>query len=173
MDAARRTSADRESRRFIDRHVTWLSAEITRLGKRIAELVAADDEMARDGRRLRTAPGVGPVVAAALLAWMPELGRLDRRRVAALAGLAPVARDSGLRSPARRIVGGRPVVRSMLYLAGLQASRRDPGLKAFRERLEARGRTPKQAIIAVARKLLTILNAMLRTGQDYAPQAVG
>ncbi|KIQ67918.1 transposase, partial [Wenxinia marina] len=114
------------------------------------------------------APGVGPVVAWALLAEMPELGKLDRRRIAALAGLAPVARDSGMRSPPRRIAGGRPVIRSLLYLAGLQASRRDPAFAAFRARLEAAGKRPKQAIIAVARKLLTVLNAMLRDAKDYA-----
>ena len=170
-ERTRRASADAWTRRDADAHITWLSARIALVEARIARAIEADDEMAGTLRRLQTAPGVGPVVAATLLAELPELGRLDRRRIAALAGLAPVARDSGLRSPARRIAGGRPVVRSLLYLAALQASRRDPGLRAFRERLQQAGKSAKQAIIAVARKLLTILNAMLRTGQDYAPTA--
>lgn len=107
------------------------------------------------------------MVATALAADLPELGQLDRRKIAALAGLAPIARDSGARTPARSIGGGRPYLRSLLYLAALQASRRCPRFMAYRARLEAKGKTAKQAIIAVARKLLTILNAMLRTGQPF------
>ncbi|WP_188754196.1 transposase, partial [Wenxinia marina] len=88
-----------ELHRWIRRHVTMLGAQIALVEKRLAQAAAADTEAAAAMRRLRTAPGVGPVVAWALLAEMPELGKLDRRRIAALAGLAPVARDSGMRSP--------------------------------------------------------------------------
>lgn len=164
-------TAPGELRRWITRHVASLGAQIALVEKRLAAATAADTEAAATLRRLQTAPGVGPVVAWTLMAEMPELGRLDRRRIAALAGLAPVARESGLRSPRRRIAGGRPVIRALLYLAGLQASRRDPGFAAFRARLEAAGKRPKQAIVAVARKLLTVLNAMLRDDRDYAPTA--
>ncbi|MFV1441976.1 transposase [Phaeobacter sp. JH20_36] len=86
--------------------------------------------------------------------------------------MAPIARDSGARTPGRSIGGGRPYLRSMLYLAALQASRRCERFIAFRARLQAKGKTPKQAIIAVARKLLTILNAMLRTGTQFNPEAI-
>ena len=122
----------------------------------------------------RTAPGVGLIVAATLIAELPELGQIDRRSVAALAGLAPVARDSGRRSGTRSIGGGRPVVRTILYLAALQASRRSPTFSRFRKRLQAAGKSVKAAIITTARKLLVTLNAMLVSGSDFrAVQADG
>ena len=121
-----------------------------------------------DERRLRTAPGIGPAVASTVMAFMPELGRLDRRAIAALAGLAPHANDSGHRAGRRSTWGGRPGVRRALYLAAFIASRCDPMFKAMRQRLEAAGKPFKVAIIACARKLLTILNAMLRAQRDYA-----
>lgn len=149
-------------------HIAFLDRRIARFDARIAELVTEDEAFAHAERRLRTAPGIGPVVAAILIAELPELGRLDRRRIAALVGLAPVARDSGKRNPPRAIAGGRPVLRRMLYLAALQASRRHPRFMAFRARLQDQGKPPKVAIIAVARKLLTTLNAMLRSQTDFA-----
>lgn len=102
-----------------------------------------------------------------LLTELLELGRLDRRRIAALAGLAPISRDSGKRSGRRTIGGGRPVVRTMLYIAALHASRRCAVFKAFRDRLEAAGKPVKAAITATARKFLGVLNAMLAAGADY------
>jgi transposase len=119
--------------------------------------------------QMRTAPGVGPIVAATLFAELPELGRLDRRRIAALAGLAPITRDSGKRAGRRTIGGGRPIVRTMLFIAGLHASRRDAIFRGFRLRLEAAGKPVKAAITATARKLLTVLNAMLAAGTGYRP----
>ncbi|MEE8455269.1 MAG: IS110 family transposase [Limibaculum sp.] len=148
-------------------HIALLGRRIARFDARIETLTTEDEAFARIERRLRTAPGIGPVVAATLIAELPELGSLDRRRIAALAGLAPVARDSGKRNPPRAIAGGRPVLRRMLYLAALQASRRHPVFMAFRARLQDQGKSPKTAIIAVARKLLTILNAMLRSQTDF------
>lgn len=162
-------TGDREMRTMIKRHLTHLGAQIARLEARIAEAVEASEELGRRASRLRSAPGVGPAIAGTLLVELPELGRLDRRKIAALAGLAPVARDSGQRSGPRRIAGGRPVARSMLYLAGFSASRCDPRFKAMRARLQARGKGLKQAIVAVARALLVTLNAMLRDGRDYEP----
>ncbi len=159
-------------REGIGLHIAWLSREIARLDTQIARETRADPELAAQQKLLLSAPGVGPVVAAALAAELPELGQLDRRKIAALAGLAPIARDSGTRTPVRRIGGGRPYLRSMLYLAALQASRRCDRFIAFRERLQAKGKTPKQAIIAVARKLLTTLNAMLKTNTPFAPEAI-
>ena len=159
-------------RESLERHISQLKQEIAALDARIAGATRADPGLSGAQALLLGAPGVGPVVAATLLAELPELGRLDRRKVAALAGVAPIARDSGARTPARSIGGGRPYLRSMLYLAALQASRRCPRFIAFRDRLQAKGKTPKQAIIAVARKLLTILNAMLKTGQPFDPKTV-
>ena len=156
-------------RASITRHIRQLDTEIDRIEVQIAETVRSNEEIARLFDRLCTAPGVGPITAATLIAEMAELGTFDRRRIAALAGLAPIARDSGKRSPARSIAGGRPVVRPALYLAALQASRWNEPFREFRQRLEERGRTPKQAIIAVARKLLTALNAMVRDNADFKP----
>lgn len=123
--------------------------------------------MAAINRRLQTVPGVGPIVAATLIAELPELGQLDRRRIAAIVGLAPVARHGGKPSAPRAIAGGRPVVRTVLYLAALQASRRCATFKAFRERLQTAGKPAKAALTATARKLLVTLNAMLAANTDY------
>ncbi len=161
-------TADTKACADIRSHIALLGRRIARFDARIETLTTEDEAFARIERRLRTAPGIGPVVAATLIAELPELGSLDRRRIAALAGLAPVARDSGKRNPPRAIAGGRPVLRRMLYLAALQASRRHPVFMAFRARLQNQGKSPKTAIIAVARKLLTILNAMLRSQTDFA-----
>jgi transposase len=146
--------------RVLERHLAALGAEID-------GLVAACEPLADEARRLRSAPGVGPLVSATLVARLPELGRLDRRRIAALAGLAPHACDSGLSRGSRHVWGGRAEVRRALYLAAFVASRCDPRFRAFRHRLQAAGKPLKVAITACARKLLTILDAMTRTGQDY------
>lgn len=168
QEACRLAQADHPfARRSCQRFIALYDRDIARVEAEMAALVADDPEFAETERRLRTAPGVGPVVAATLIAEMPELGTLERRAAAALVGIAPVARDSGRRNPAREIGGGRPILRSALYLAGLAASRRHPRFKAYRDQLEARGKSKKAAIIASARKLLTCLNAMLRNGQDF------
>jgi transposase len=162
-------TADAEARADIRAVVALLDRRIARVEARMADLVAADPDPAAIDRRLRTAPGVGPIVAATLIAELPELGQLGRRSIAALAGLAPVARDSGRRSGPRSIGGGRPVVRTILYLAALQASRRAEAFKQFRNRLQAAGKPVKAALIATARKLLVALNAMLAAEADYRP----
>ena len=117
-------TADRQARADITSLIAVLDRRIAKVEAQMAALVEADPEMRAVDRRLQSAPGVGPIVAATLLAEMPELGQLDRRRIAALGGLAPIARDSGKRIGPRRVGGGRPVVRTILYLAALQASRR-------------------------------------------------
>lgn len=137
-----------------------LEAAIARHVKNSAALDAAN-------RRLQSAPGVGPAIASALLARLPELGQLDRRAIANLAGLAPHACDSGHGRGARHIWGGRADVRRPLYIAAFIASRCDPELKAFRERLIAAGKPFKVAIVAVARKLLVALNAAMRQNRNY------
>ncbi len=160
-------TADAEARADIRSLIAMPDRRIAKADARMAALIAADPELAAVDRRLKTVPGVGPVVAATLIAELPELGRLDRRRIAALAGLAPIARDSGKRLGRRTIAGGRPVVRTMLYIAALHASRRCQAFAAFRSRLTAAGKPVKSALTATARKLLGVLNAMLMTGTDY------
>lgn len=137
----------------------------------IAALIAARDSLAAPARRLRSVPGIGPALCAVLLARLPELGQLDHRQITSLAGLAPHACDSGLHRGKRRIWGGRADVRRALSLAAFIASRHDPVFKAFRKRLQDAGKPVKLAITACARKLLTILNAMVRNDQDYLKQA--
>ena len=116
---------------------------------------------------MTSVPGVGHVTARILIAELPELGRLNRREIAALAGLAPFNRDSGRFRGKRAIAGGRTPVRTALYMAAWVACRHNPPLKAFSDRLRAAGKTPKQAIVAVARKLLTILNAVIRDKRPW------
>ena len=164
-----RQTHDPRACRSIVRVIALLDREIEDLETRIAQALAADPELAEIARRLQTAPGIGPITAATLIAELPELGHLDRRRIAALVGLAPIADDTGHRRGIRAIRGGRPIPRALLYNAALQASRHDPGFRAFRVRLQAEGKKVKQAIVATARKLLTMLNAMLRTGTDFVP----
>ena len=146
-----------------------LRREVAQIEATISRLIASSKCLRDRAARLRTAPGVGPVSTTALLAEMPELGTLTPRQVAALAGLAPMARDSGLRSGKRRISGGRKGLRDVLYMAGLSAARNDPSLRAFADRLKANGKASKQAVIAVTRKLLIILNAMIRENRPYQP----
>jgi transposase len=164
-------TADAEARADIRSLIALLDRRLTKADVQMRAIIEPDAALAELDRRLCRVPGVGSIVAATLIAELPELGRLDRRSIAALTGLAPIARDSGKRAGRRTIGGGRPVVRTMLYIAGLHASRRDPAFGAFRMRLEAAGKPVKAAIIATARKLLTVLNAMLVSGTDYQPAA--
>ena len=117
-------------------------------------------------------PGIGRVVCRTLLAALPELGTASKRRIAALVGLAPMADDSGQRKGARRIVGGRREVRSVLYMAALSASQHNPILKALSERLKAAGKRPKVVLVAVAHKLLVIANAIISSGKPCDPTLV-
>lgn len=116
---------------------------------------------------LRSASGIGPVCSATLIAALPELGHLSRRQIAALVGVAPMAKDSGRSKGRRRIQGGRFEVRRVLYMAALTASQHNPVIKAFYERLKAAGKLSKVALVACMRKLLTMLNAMVRTGKPW------
>jgi transposase len=147
------------------------------LEKELAELDAEIDEQVRGSPAwaekedlLASVPGVGPIIARTLIAEMPELGALDRRQIAALAGLAPWTRQSGQWKGKSLIGGGRKNVRSVLFMGALTAARHNPVLKAFRDRKIAEGKPKMVAAIAVARKLLTILNAILRDKQPWRPQ---
>ncbi len=138
--------------------------EVTRL---IGQTITADRSLADAAALLQSMPGVGPVLVATLLAELPELGTLDRRRIASLAGVAPVARDSGTRQGRRPIRGGRRQVRPPLYMAALVASRSNPTLQATYQRLLDHGKPPKLALVALMRKILTTLNAMLRNASPW------
>jgi transposase len=119
---------------------------------------------------LQSAKGIGPTASATIIAELPELGRLDRRQIAALVGVAPFARESGVWRGRRRIAGGRGQLRRTLYMATLTAVRFNPAIRAFYERLLAAGKLKKVALIACMRKLLTILNAMVRDARHFDPQ---
>lgn len=151
-----------------------IEAAIKDLGVRIKAVEAAirkqmdeNTRIADQARRVMSAPGVGPVTALTLLAHMPELGALSPKKAASLAGLAPINRDSGQRRGKRSIRGGRPRVRKALYMAALGAIKKAHRFSAFYNAVAARSGSKKLAIIAVARKLLTILNAMIRDNKQY------
>ena len=145
-----------------------LSEQIRLVEARIKACIEADAQLRQAEVIVRSAPGIGPVAAGVLLADMPELGCVHRRTIAALAGLAPLACDSGAFKGRRRIWGGRKRVRDALYMAALSASRQ-PAFKAGYDKLIADGKPPKLALIAVARKLLVALNAAMRTKTPFQP----
>ena len=145
-------------RRLARAHITSLERVIKELDREIATQVCAQPELAA----LRSLKGVGPVLQATLACELPELGRLSGKAIAKLAGVAPLARDSGTLRGRRTIWGGRPQIRSPLYMAAMSAARFEPRLKAFYETLKAQGKAAKVAIVAVMRKMLVILNARMR-----------
>lgn len=151
--------------RDVESMIRLLDRRVKTLDRQIAGIIAASPDLAARAELLRTVPGVGPTVLATLLGELPELGTIDRRKIASLAGLAPHARESGTWRGARRIRGGRRKVREALYIAALSASRRVPTLVALRDRMRKAGKPPKTILIAVGRQLLVILNAMIRSRQ--------
>lgn len=136
--------------------------QLTQLNAAIGRLIQTTPSLCAQAARLRTVPGVGPVVAATLLGELPELGQLDRRPIAALAGVAPLARDSGQLRGRRHVWGGRASVRGALSMAALVASRHNPVIRCFSQRLLAAGKPKKLALVACMRKLLVILNALVK-----------
>jgi transposase len=153
----------------VDRLLAALQQELTGLERDIDETIRGSPVWREAEELMTSVPGVGEKTARSLIAELPELGRLDHKRIAALAGLAPYNRDSGRFRGQRRIAGGRAPVRTALYMAATVAARHNPVLKTFAERLRAAGKRPKQVLIAVARKLLLILNAMLRERRPWQP----
>ncbi len=162
--------ASPEMAKHVARHIAWLNTEVRKLDRAIAEALKGET-LKSSSRRLQTVKGVGPVTAATLLALLPELGQLERRPIAALVGLAPFANDSGPRRGHRRIYGGRATVRTALYMAAMVAARCNPVFKRMYGRLKDELKKPSKApLTAVARKLLTVLNAMIRSGTDWSPE---
>ena len=152
----------------LEAHIKWLNRQIDDIDDMIQKHITADPDWGPRDEVLRTIPGVGPQTSRALIAQVPELGRLSRKQIAALAGLAPRARDSGVVKGTRTIFGGRRSVRTALYMASVASLRFNPVLKAFYARLRACGKPAKVALIAVARKLLTIANAIVRDLQPWS-----
>jgi transposase len=152
---------------FIQTHIAGLEKELAYLEKELDRTLRQSPLWRTRERLLRSVPGVGPTVAAVLLAELPELGRLDRRQVAALVGVAPLNRDSGQYRGRRCVWGGRARVRATLYMAALVATRWNPVLRSCYQRLLASGKAKKVALVACMRKLLTILNAMVRDGTAW------
>lgn len=146
-----------------------IEAKLAELDRMIQSCIREKAELSQRYDQLKAVPGIGPVAALSLLAFLPELGQVSRRAIAALVGVAPFARDSGLMRGQRRIAGGRAKVRRMLFMASLSAARHNPIIKTFYQRLIKGGTGKKQAIIACSRKLLTILNAMVRDNREWQP----
>lgn len=158
-------------RRSIARLVRALEAELADLDHDIDGAVRGSPAWREAEELLASVPGIGPTIARTLIAELPELGRLDRRQISALAGLAPFTRQSGQWRGRSFISGGRACVRAALFMGAMVAARHNPTLKAFRDRLVAAGKPKMVAIIAVARKLLTILNAILRDRRPWQNQS--
>jgi transposase len=158
--------------RDIRQHIVWLDRRIDRSEQELAAAIAASPVWQAKDDLLRSAPGIGPAVSRTLLGELPELGALPGRRIAALVGVAPVARDSGRRTGERAIAGGRAGVRAALYMAILSAVRYNPLVRAFYARLRAAGKAIKVAQVAAMRKLLVILNAMVRDNKPWDPAFV-
>jgi transposase len=150
------------------RLVAQIQKQIDSIDLLIKKLIAQSDEFSLKAGKLRAVAGVGPRTAALLLAQMPELGELNRREAAALVGLAPFNRDSGKMRGKRSIFGGRRAVRNGLYMAALVATRHNPILATFYQRLRAAGKPPKLALTATMRKLLIVLNSALKPHHAYA-----
>jgi len=153
----------------VEAHLAWLRERVKQLDEQIEGQIQQRQEWQAKHTRLKSVPGVGKVVAATLLALLPELGQLSTQKISTLVGVAPLNRDSGQMQGKRTIYGGRAPVRQMLYMATLVAVRHNPVLRVFYERLLAKGKATKVALVACMHKLLTILNAMLKHGTDWQP----
>lgn len=163
---ARRTEADDLAAIEADQ-IALFDVQIARINRLLDEAVASDPDAARRQTLLTSIPAFGPVVSRTLICEMPELGTLSEAEAGALAGLAPMARDSGARSAKRFIQGGRKVVRDVLYQAAIVASRHNPDMKRFAERKRTEGKPHKQITCAIARKLIVVANAVLKRGTPW------
>jgi transposase len=158
--------AQRES---IEKHLKWLAEEIEALDQQLQDRLQQSEAFQEKDRLLQSVPGVGPITSLSLLAALPELGRLSKRQIAALVGVAPLNRDSGSFRGKRSIHGGRASVRKALFMAAFASLRSNPVLKAFFDRLCLAGKPKKVALVACMHKLLGILNALLKRKQTWNP----
>lgn len=159
-----------EARASLQDHLDFLKDQIRKLDGLIAEQVEEDAELRQRAALLQTIPGIGAVIAATLIAELPELGHLDKKQIAALAGVAPMNQDSGLKRGQAHIAGGRLSARCALYMAAIVAIRCNPAIKPFYKHLREQGKPPKVAIVAAMRKLLIAANAMLQQNRPWMNQ---
>ena len=150
-------------RQGLKKHIEWLRKQVKDVDRQLGDAIKNSPVWCAKEDLLRSTPGVGPVLSTSMIAQLSELGSLNRKKIAALVGVAPFASDSGRFHGKRIIWGGRAPVRSALYMAALVGVRHNPVLREFYSRLRADGKEPKVALVACMRKLLTILNAMVRT----------
>ena len=155
------------AKRDVESHIAWLDGRIKKLDKDLLQRLRANASWRAKVKLLDTVPGIGPVNLLTMIGRLPELGTLNRQRIAALVGLAPFNDDSGKRRGQRFVRGGRTAVRNALYMATLSAKRCNPAIRQMIERLSAKGKPFKVVMIACMRKLLTILNAVLKTGRPW------
>jgi transposase len=160
-------TAPKKLRDGIRSHIEWLKQEIGRIEAEMDDFIHQSPLWREKDELLKSVPGIGDVTARTLLSELPELGQLDRKEIAALVGVAPFNHDSGRMRGKRRIRGGRTSVRGVLYMATLSSTRFNPVIKAFYDRLVRSGKQKKVALVACMHKLITILNAIIRTGQPW------
>lgn len=153
----------------IEKHIRWLQRELQNVDSDLGKTIQSSPVWRARETLFQSVPGIGPVVSRTLIAELPELGSLNRKQITALVGLAPLANESGKHKGRRMVFGGRASVREALYMAALVASRRNPTIRIFYQRLRESGKPPKVALTACMRKLLTTLNAMARTGTPWSP----
>jgi transposase len=165
----RLSRAPRRVHKRIEAHIRWLQSELERADEDIDQMIRQSPIWHEQEDLLKSVPGIGPVVSRTMLAELPELGSLNRKQIAALVGVAPLNWDSGLMRGRRVIWGGRAHVRTALYMAALAASRRNPVIREFYKRLRAAGKKPNVALVACMRKLVVILNAMLKHRVPWRP----
>ena len=158
----RLSSAPKPVHRYLKEHIDWLRARVADLDGDLNDALRSSPIWRAKEGLLKSVPGVGTVLATTLLAELPELGQLNRKQIAALVGVAPFNRDSGALRGKRRVWGGRAPVRAALYMAALVGARHNPVIYSFYQRLLSVGKAKKVALVACMRKLLTILNAMLK-----------
>ena len=171
-ESNRRRLATGRVRQQLDEHLAWLDRQFDQLDKELDDLLRNSPIWRDQADVLRSAKGVGPILTATLLCGLPELGQLNHKEIAALVGVAPFNRDSGMWRGKRQIWGGHRPVRAVLYMATLTAVRTNPAVRSFYERLTSAGKLHKVALVACMRKLLTILNAMARDGRHWQPAKI-
>ena len=159
--------AQQPVRRGIEQHIRWLRQRLEDVDGDLDRAIQASPVWRAKENLLRSVPGVGPVLSRTLLGELPELGRLGRKQIAALVGVAPLARDSGHYRGQRSVWGGRAAIRPALYMAAVSATRCNPLIRVFYRRLREAGKPAKVALVACMRKLLIILNAMMRSGTTW------
>lgn len=164
------TAASKPLEKSLNKHIAWLDKQIAEIDTDLTKRLRGSDIWRTKDDLLRGIPGVGPVTTLTMLAKCPELGKLNRREIAALIGVAPLANDSGKHCGKRFVWGGRADVRAVLYMATVSAIKHNDSIKAFAERLRKTGKPPKVVIVACMRKLLTMMNSMLKNNTPWNPK---